>query len=174
MRRVPAFVSFVSFVGFVGFAAAALAGMCLAAPAAQGAVYVPVDDLTLSFAAPVRTVVDNGIPGTSVGDLTVSSGDVRSIRSGKRIGYYATNQVTVRADAATGREIRKVDLSIALREGTIFATSLIRAELGTPPSENQVFAITGGTGVYTGARGALVHGPVQGQPGFLVKVDFQQ
>lgn len=165
MRRVPALVT---------FAAAALVGLCLAAPAAHAAIYVPADDLTLSFDAPVRTVIDNGAPGTSVGDLTVSSGDIRNLRSGKRIGYYATNQVTVRADMATGHEIRKVDLSIALRDGTIFATSLIRAELGTPPSQDQVFAITGGTGAYGGARGTLVHGPVQGQPGFLVKVDFQQ
>jgi len=154
-------------------AVVAVVGLLGAAPASQAAVYVPVDDLSLTFDAPVRTVLDNGAPGTSVGDVTITSGDIRNSPGGKRIGYYATNQVTVRADAATGREIRKVDLSMALRDGTIFASSLIRASLGAPPSQDQVFAITGGTGAYAGARGTLVHGPVQGQPGFPVEVDFQ-
>jgi len=51
----------------------------------------------MTFTAPTRIVIDAGAPGTSVGDLTVSTGD---------------------------------DLSIPMRDGTIFATGLIRATKG--------------------------------------------
>ena len=129
-------------------------------------------DIALRFDAPIRTVVDTGPAGTSVGDLTVTTGDVRRTEAGKRIGYYTTNQITVRADAASGREIRKVDLSISLPDGMIFATSLIRAQAGVPPTQPMTFAITGGTGAYAGASGTLVHEGVAGKPGFAVKIDL--
>ena len=130
-------------------------------------------DIPLRFGAPVRTVVDNGAVGTSVGDLTVTTGDVKRSESGPRIGYYTTNQVTVRADTSTGREIRKVELSISLPSGMIFATSLIRAQTGVPPTQPMTFAVTGGTGKYSGAHGTLVHDGVDGVPGFDVNIKLK-
>jgi hypothetical protein len=129
-------------------------------------------DLNFRFGAPTRTVVDLGPTGTSVGDLTVTTGDVRRTEAGKPIGYYTTNQITVRADAVSGREIRKVDLSISLPDGMIFATSLIRAQTGVPPRQQMTFAVTGGTGAYAGASGTLVHEGVAGKPGFAVTIDL--
>lgn len=124
----------------------------------------------LTFTAPTRTVIDAGAPGTSVGDLTVTTGDVLSKATGARIGYYTTNQTTVRADAATKRQIREVDLSIVMRDGTIFATGLIRAVEGAPPSERMRFAVTGGLGAYDGARGSLTHDAVADQSTFAVSI----
>ena len=135
------------------------------APSAQAA-----DRVDVRFGAPTRTIIDNGPPGTSVGDITVTTGDVLDAGTGKRIGFYTTNQVTVRADAATGREIRKVDLSIVLPTGTVFATSLIRAASNTPPASKQVFAITGGLGAFEGIRGTVLHDAVEGRPGFSVSI----
>ena len=127
-------------------------------------------DIPLRFGAPVRTVVDTGAVGTSVGDLIVTTGDVSRSESGPRIGFYTTNQITVRADTSAGREIRRVELSISLPSGMIFATSLIRAQTGVPPTQPMTFAVTGGTGRYAGARGTLVHDAVDGVPGFDVNI----
>jgi len=131
---------------------------------------VATPDTQLYFGAPTRTVVDVAPVGTSVGDLTVTTGEVRRTPKSKVLGYYTTNQVTVRADVPSGREIRKVDLSISLPEGMIFATSLIRATTGVPPTQEMTFAITGGTGEYKGIRGSLTHEGVAGKPGFTVTI----
>ena len=129
--------------------------------------------LTFDFGAPTRTVIDNGPAGSSVGDVTITTGDVLRKGSGTRIGYYTTNQVTVRADSSTGRQIRKVDLSIVLPKGTIFATALIRATEGSPPTQDMTFAVVGGLGAYAGARGTLVHGPVADRQTFPVTITLQ-
>lgn len=139
--------------------------MAWLAPVASAA-----DVMNLSFGAPTRTVIDHDPTGSSVGDLTISTGDVLDPATGKRIGYYTTNQVTVRADAVTRREIRRVDLSISLKTGTIFAAALIRATEGAPPSETMRFAVVGGTGDFEGARGSLTHGPVANQAAFPVRI----
>lgn len=126
--------------------------------------------LDLRFGAPTRTVIDSGNPGSSVGDMTITTGDVLDPATGRRLGYYTTNQVTVRADAATGREIRRNDLSVSLAKGTIFAAGLIRATAGTPPTRSMEFAVVGGTGAYQGARGSLTHGAVAEQATFPVSI----
>ena len=127
-------------------------------------------DIKMDFGAPTRTVIDNGPAGSSVGDVVITTGDVLQKSTGKRIGYYTTNQTTVRADAGTRKEIRKVDLSIVLPKGTIFATALIRATEGSPHTQNMNFAVVGGLGNYAGARGTLVHGPVAEQQTFPVTI----
>jgi len=132
---------------------------------AQAATEVKVD-----FGAPTRTVIDNAPAGSSVGDVIITTGDVLQKGTGKRIGYYTTNQTTVRADVNTRKEMRKVDLSIVLPRGTIFATALIRAAEGAPPTQNMNFAVVGGLGEYAGARGTLVHGPVAEQKTFPVTI----
>lgn len=146
-----------------------IAGAMLGAPVSA----VAATDIALRFGAPVRTVIDTGPAGTTVGDLTITTGDVRRTEGGRVIGYYTTNQITVRADAAAGREIRKVEMSISLPDGMIFATSLIRAQAGVPPTQRMTFAVTGGTGTYAGARGTLTHEGVAGKPGFAVEIELE-
>lgn len=125
------------------------------------------------FGAPTRTVIDTAPAGNSVGDLTITTGDIQRTSRSKAIGFYTTNQVTVRADTASGREIRKVDLSLSLPDGMIFGTSLIRAKTGVPPTAQMTFAVTGGTGAYKGARGEIVHEGVAGKPGFSVTLKLE-
>ena len=146
------------------------AAMTLILVASLAPVVSAAETMNLSFGAPSRTVIDHAPAGSSVGDLTITTGDVLDASTGKRIGYYTTNQVTVRADAVTRREIRRVDLSISLKEGSIFAVALIRATEGAPPSQTMRFAVVGGTGDYDGARGSLTHGPVANQANFAVQI----
>lgn len=152
--------------------AALLLGTALTGLALPSAVADQGQRIDYTFGAPTRTVIDNGAPGTSVGDVTITTGDVLAPRSGKRLGYYTTNQITVRADATTKRQIRKVDLSIVLRDGTIYATSVIRAAEGAPPTQRMTFAVIGGTGAYDGASGTLVHEAVANRPAFAVTIDL--
>lgn len=153
---------------------ASLAAAALAFASSAGAISASAAQKpNFVFEAPVRTVIDNGAPGVSVGDLTVSSGLVQDPLTGKRNGYYATNQITVRADASTGREIRKVDLSIKMGKDAIFATSLIRATAGAPPTKRMTFAITGGLGAYVGATGTLEHEAVANKPTFDVTLHLE-
>ena len=146
-----------------------LAALVIAAPSSAQA----ATSIALDFGAPTRTVIDNGPVGASVGDVTITTGDVLRKGSGQRIGYYTTNQVTVRADSSTGKQIRKVDLSIVLPKGSIFATALIRATEGSPPTQDMTFAVVGGLGAYAGARGTLVHGPVADRQTFPVTITLQ-
>jgi hypothetical protein len=144
---------------------ALLLGLIVASPSVGAR-----EDFQLTFGAPTRTSVPIAPPGTTVGNLLVTSGEVFAPRTKKRLGFYATNQITVRSDAATGREIRKVDLSIALPRGEIFATALIRVVAGKPPTTRQRFAITGGTGGYAGIQGTLLHDAVADRPEFTVRI----
>lgn len=143
----------------VGLCATGVAGIAHAAT-----------EITMDFGAPTRTVIDSGPTGSSVGDVIITTGDVLQKGTDNRIGYYTTNQTTVRADSSTGKVIRKVDLSIVLPRGSLFATSLIRATEGSPPTQNMNFAVVGGLGKYAGARGTLVHGPVAEQKTFPVAI----
>ena len=127
-------------------------------------------DLTLRFGSPTRTVIDLGSPGATVGDITVTSGQVSSSKSVRKSGSYSTNQITVQMDVPANRETRKVDLSIDLNDGEIFATGLIVADIGSPPAKKQHFAITGGTGAYAGISGTILHDAVAGKTSFTVVV----
>jgi hypothetical protein len=127
-------------------------------------------DMSLRFSAPTRTVIDLGPAGPSVGDITVTTGTIARTKGMKRPGSYATNQITVLVDTAENREVRKVDLSIALSNGEIFATGLITAAIGSPPAQKQRFAITGGTGAYAGITGTILHDAIVGPTDFTVVV----
>jgi hypothetical protein len=49
---------------------------------------------------------------------------------------------------------------MSVGNNTIFATSLVEANGGTPPSKLTMFAITGGTGKYAGVRGQMALKPL--------------
>lgn len=117
----------------------------------------PKPNLVWFLGSPTRTVVELGENGPSVGDITVSSGDVTEVRGKDPIGSYATTQITVRTNLPGGREIRDVDLSLTVPGGAIYLTALITANSGTPPTEAQTFAIVGGTGKYQSVSGQAIH-----------------
>ena len=114
-------------------------------------------DLVWYLSSPGRSIVDLPPTGPSIGDITVTNGDVTETPGTIPIGFYTTNQTTVRVNIPGGREIRDVDLSLSVPGGYIYATALIRANSGTPPTKTQTFAIVGGTGKYSGVAGQLIH-----------------
>ena len=134
-----------------GFLAAGTA--LIAAPGASAA----KADLVWYLSSPERTVVDLPPTGPSIGDITVSNGDVTEVPGKIAVGFYTTSQVTVRVNIPGGREIRDVDLAISAPGGVIYLTSIIRANSGTPPTKAQTFAIIGGTGKYEGVAGQAIH-----------------
>lgn len=136
-------------------AAVALVGISVA-PAAHAA-KAPQPNLVWYLGSPDRSVVDLPPTGPSLGDITVTNGDVSELPGKISIGFYSTNQTTVRVNIPGGREIRDVDLAISAPGGFIYATALIRANSGTPPTKAQTFAIVGGTGKYSGVSGQAIH-----------------
>jgi hypothetical protein len=123
-----------------------------AAPHANAA-KTPKPDLVWYLGTPDRTVIDLPPIGPSIGDITVTNGDVPELPDSIAIGFYTTNQTTVRVNIPGGREIRDVDLAISAPGGVIYATALIRTNSGTPPTTAKTFAITGGAGKYSGVAG---------------------
>jgi allene oxide cyclase len=107
-----------------------------------------------------REVIDIGKEGDSVGDLTVTNGNISETRNGKAVGSYVTSQITVSVLIPGGRQDRKTDLALTVGNNTIYATSLVAANAGTPPTRRTLMAITGGTGKYSGARGQIVLRPL--------------
>lgn len=136
-------------------ATVALVGISVA-PAAHAA-KAPQPNLVWYLGSPDRSVVDLPPTGPSLGDITVTNGDVSELPGKTSIGFYSTNQTTVRVNIPGGREIRDVDLAISAPGGFIYATALIRANSGTPPTKAQSFAIVGGTGKYSGVSGQAIH-----------------
>jgi hypothetical protein len=136
-------------------ATVALVGISVA-PVAQAA-KAPQPDLVWYLGSPDRSVVDLPPTGPSLGDITVTNGDVSELPGKISIGFYSTNQTTVRVNIPGGREIRDVDLAISAPGGVIYATALIRANSGTPPTKAQTFALVGGTGKYSGVSGQAIH-----------------
>ena len=136
-------------------ATVALVGISIA-PVAHAA-KKPQPDLVWYLSSPDRNIVDLPPTGPSIGDITVTNGDVTELPGKTAIGFYTTNQTTVRVNIPGGREIRDVDLALSVPGGYIYATSLVRANSGTPPTKAQTFAITGGTGKYSGVSGQLIH-----------------
>ena len=136
-------------------ATVALVGISVA-PAAHAA-KAPQPDLVWYLGSPDRSVVDLPPTGPSLGDITVTNGDVSELPGKISIGFYSTNQTTVRVNIPGGREIRDVDLAISAPGGVIYATALIRANSGTPPTKAQTFALVGRTGKYSGVSGQAIH-----------------
>ena len=92
-------------------ATVALVGISVA-PAAHAA-KAPQPDLVWYLGSPDRSVVDLPPTGPSLGDITVTNGDVSELPGKVSIGFYSTNQTTVRVNIPGGREIRDVDLAIS-------------------------------------------------------------
>jgi hypothetical protein len=136
-------------------ATVALVGISVA-PVAHAA-KAPKPNLVWYLGSPDRSIVDLPPTGPSLGDITVTNGDVSELPGKIAIGFYSTNQTTVRVNIPGGREIRDVDLAISAPGGYIYATALIRANTGTPPTKAQTFAIVGGTGKYSGVSGQAIH-----------------
>ena len=153
----------------VAAAAVALLGISIA-PVAHAA-KKPQPDLVWYLSSPDRSIVDLPPIGPSIGDITVTNGDVTETPGTTAIGFYTTNQTTVRVNIPGGREIRDVDLALSVPGGFIYATALIRANSGTPPTKAQTFAITGGTGKYSGVSGQLIHSGFNAQ-GSMVQFFF--
>lgn len=87
----------------------------------------------------------------------MTNGDLTELPDSIAIGFYTTSQTTVRVHFPGGRESRDIDLAIPAPGGVTYATAIIRANSGTPPTTAQSFAIVGGTGKYAGVAGQLVH-----------------
>lgn len=104
--------------------------------------------------------VDLGEPGSSVGDLRVTRGIVRATQDGKRIGTYATSQVTVASGLIGGTEQRSVIMEITIGKNEVTMTSLYVVPAGAAPIEKVVHPIVGGTGRYLGAKGSLTLVPL--------------
>lgn len=149
-------------------ASAAIAALSFA-PAASAANAKP--NLVWYLSSPERTMVDLPPTGPSIGDITVSNGDITEVPGKIAVGFYTTNQTTVRVNIPGGREVRDVDLSLSVPGGFIYATALIRANSGTPPTKSQTFAIVGGTGKYSGVSGQLIHSGFTEQ-GSTIKLYF--
>lgn len=124
------------------------------------------------FGAPTRTAIDNAPSAQSVGDVTITTGTVQGATDETVTGTYATNQVTVFVDADSGTETRRVDVAMRVPDGELFATGVIEAVPGKPPTQRQTFAITGGTGDYAGASGTFVHEGIEGRPDFGVTLEI--
>lgn len=134
----------------------ALIASSVVAPQASAAKN-PKPDLVWYLGSPTRTVIELGDNGPSVGDITVAYGEMSEVQGKDVIGTYANTQITIRTNLPGGREIRDVDLSLTVPGGAIYATALIKANAGAPPTQAQVFAIIGGTGKYESVSGQAIH-----------------
>ena len=130
-----------------------VAGATVAAPAVSAA-KVPADRVILLERVDAQNV-DLGADGPSVGDLRVTRGIVRSARDGKRIGTYATSQITVASGLLGGKEQRSVIMEITIGKSDITMTSLYVVPVGAAPISEVVHPVVGGTGRYIGAKGSL-------------------
>jgi hypothetical protein len=127
----------------------------ISAPGAQAA----QSDMVLYLDRTYREVIDVGAAGDSHGDITVTHGNLSATAGGKNVGTYATSQLTAIMTIPGGPQNRKTDMTLVLDKGTIYTTSLVAANGGTPPKKPAAFAIIGGTGKYIGAAGELTLNP---------------
>ena len=153
-------------------AAAAAASLALAGllPAASATEATSPRDRTITIERVSQENVDVGELGSSVGDLRATQGIARTA-SGKRIGTYATSQVTVATGLAGGVEQRSVIMEITLRGGEISIVGIYEAPAGAPPVRAITHVIVGGTGDFFGARGTMTMTPASATT-YTVKLDF--
>lgn len=141
---------------------AAGAGLMLALPVAASAVAAPAakaykapDDFKMYTTQTERVEWDGGDAGTSVLDVVVGSGELRKKPGGAVKGTNTYRAETVRVDVPGGIEYRQSSQSYQLKNGTLLTSGLISVPSGARPVEPQDFAIVGGTGDYSGARGSM-------------------
>ena len=134
----------------------AISGSLLAAPSASAA----KADLVWYIDRTYREVIDIKGDGDNTGDITVTNGTVSEVRGGEPVGTYATSQITAAVAIPGGRQSRQTMLAFEVGKNTIYTTSLITANAGTPPRNKITHAIIGGTGEYSGVRGEVVLRPL--------------
>ena len=134
----------------------AISGSLIAAPSASA----DKANLVWFIDRTYREVIDIKGDGDNVGDITVTNGNVRETRTGEPVGTYATSQITAAVAIPGGRLSRQTMLAFAVGKNTIYTTSLVTANAGTPPRKKITHAIIGGTGKYSGARGEMVLRPL--------------
>ena len=134
----------------------AISGALIAAPSASAA----KADLVWYLDRDYREVIDIKGDGDNTGDITVTNGTVSETRGGEPVGTYATSQITAAVAIPGGRQSRQTMLAFEVGKNTIYTTSLVTANAGTPPRKKFIHAIIGGTGEYSGVRGEVVLRPL--------------
>lgn len=117
-----------------------------AAAASQAQTEPAPSTFTLSFSSPRMTFIDEAPRGESVGDTAVDRYTAREVGGEGRSGFAVNHCVF------TGGGKRPVGLchgTVSLADGTLS----VQGVSGT--SDVTRFAVTGGTGRYAGATGAL-------------------
>lgn len=140
-----------------------------AAPAAKS--YQAPANFKLYLTQTDRVEWDDGDPGTSVFDVVVGSGELRKKSGGSVKGTSTYRAETVRLDIPGGIEYRQSSQSYQLNSGTILTSGLIAVPSGARPVDPQDFAIVGGTGDYSGARGSMKFVP-KSPNSYVVKFRF--
>lgn len=141
-----------------------------ALPAAQATSAAKPRDRVLQLERIAQENVDLGAAGPSIGDLRATQGVARN-SAGKRVGTYATSQVTVAAGPLGGVEQRAVSMEIALPGGEITIVGIYIAPTRTAPTSEVVHVIAGGTGEFFGARGTITLTP-SGATTYRATLDF--
>jgi len=101
-----------------------------------------------------RQVVDVGASGASIGDMAFAWGSLSKTAAGPAIGSYTFRGLTLRTDIPGGVEDRDALIQYMLPGGTVLIQQVIHVPLAATPVKADVYAITGGTGTYSGARGS--------------------
>lgn len=130
----------------------AISGSLIAAPSASAA----KADLVWYIDRTYREVIDIKGDGDNTGDITVTNGTISEVRGGEPVGTYATSQITAAVAIPGGRQSRQTMLAFEVGDNSIYTTSLVSANAGTPPRKKDTYAIIGGTGEYSGVRGEVV------------------
>ncbi|MEJ7797039.1 MAG: hypothetical protein WKF42_00975 [Solirubrobacteraceae bacterium] len=134
---------------------AAVAAACAAAlPIAAGNAQSGPRTITLTYAKPAKTFIDDVAPRTT-GRGKVSIGDrmvgIQSIRAGgKTVGTMHTDAtVTNRTPSPFSRFTALIDATFHLGDGDLDAVGFVDSAAG-----GDRYTIVGGTGAYAGARGS--------------------
>lgn len=107
--------------------------------------------MTFTMHRELRSTVDIGDSGPSVGDIASAVGTVSS--RGKKVGSYDWFGTTVRVNMPGGLETRHSTLQLKLPKGLILIEGMHSAPAGAVPNTTFPFVIVGGTGAYTSIRG---------------------
>ena len=134
----------------------AISGSLIAAPSASAA----KADLVWYIDRTYSEVIDIKGDGDNTGDITVTNGTISEVRGGEPVGTYATSQITAAVAIPGGRQSRQTMLAFEVGDNSIYTTSLVSANAGTPPRKKITHAIIGGTGEYSGVRGEVVLRPL--------------
>lgn len=98
--------------------------------------------------------------GSTVGNLTQTMGTLRGDDSRIVADYAAIS--TVVQDLSNDRERRLVQAMFEFAEGSLMINAMIVAQRGTLPTTPVAYAISGGTGIYSGAAGVAEYVPGNG------------